>query len=314
MNIAIDFGGTNIKVGLVEDGTIVAKTSIPAWSGSGMLGRLSDAASAVKELLAEAGADLSRCTGVGIALSGIVDNRSQTLTSIHEKYTDAIGFDFCSWAVAEFGLPIAVENDARAALIGETVYGAARGEKDAVLVIFGTGIGTAAIMDGQVLRGRHHQAGILGGHLTTDLAGEICTCGNVGCVEAQASHWAIPLRAAKLPGFAESALADNVDRGYEAVIRASEEGDGFASRLLEDLIRHWSACIVNLIHAYDPEVVVLSGGLMKSSALLLPRLIENVGAMAWTPWGTPRFAVAEDPEISALLGVSYLAGRAMLSA
>lgn len=307
MNVTIDFGGTNIKIGLVQDGQIVAKTSIPAKSGAGMLGRLPVAAASVRTLLAEAGADLSQCGAVGIALPGIVDSRTKTLTSINEKYTDAIGFDFANWAREEFGLPIAAENDARAALIGETVYGTARGEKDAVLVIFGTGIGTAALIDGQVLRGRHHQAGILGGHLSTDVDGETCACGNVGCVEAQASHWAIPVRAAKLPGFAGSRLAEGAEWGYEAVIRASSEGDEFALSLLQDLIRHWSAGIVNLVHAYDPEVVILSGGLMKSSELLLPRLKEQVDALAWTPWGKPRFVVADDPEISALLGLAYMA-------
>ncbi|MFC5530698.1 ROK family protein [Cohnella yongneupensis] len=310
MNVTIDFGGTNIKVGLVQDGKLLAKSSIPAWSDSGLLARLSDSARSVRELLAEVGAELSQCVGIGIALPGIVDSRRKTLTSINEKYTDAIGFDFSRWAKEEFGLPIAVENDARAALIGEAAYGAAQGEKDAVLIIFGTGIGTAALMDGQVLRGRHHQAGILGGHLSTDLEGEPCACGNVGCVEAQASHWAIPIRASKLPGFANSSLANDREWGYEAVIKASADGDVFASELLEDLIRHWSAGIVNLVHAYDPEVVLLSGGLMKSSELLLPRLQERVGALAWTPWGKPRFAVAEDPEISALLGMSFMAEQA----
>lgn len=306
MNITIDFGGTNIKIGLVQEGRIIAKACIPALSSSGLLGRLPDAAGAVRGLLAEIGADVGQCAGVGLSLPGIVDSGRKTLMSIHEKYTDAVGFDFAGWALKEFGLPIATENDARAALIGETAYGTARGEKDAVLMIFGTGIGTAAMIGGQVLRGRHHQAGILGGHLTSDVNGEACNCGNIGCVEAQASHWSIPLRAAKLQGFEESVLAKESGWGYEEVIRASGEGDVFAMSLLEDLIHHWSAGIVNLVHAYDPEVVVLSGGLMKSSELLLPRLKAEVDARSWTTWGKPLLTVADDPEISALLGMSYM--------
>jgi glucokinase len=310
MNVAIDFGGTNIKLGLVRDGEVIAKTSIPANSGEGMLARLPEAEQAVRGLLASLGADLEQCAGVGLALPGVIDPVRRTLVSIKEKYTDAIGFDFAGWTAKAFGLPPVVENDARAALLGEVAYGAARGEKDAVLVIFGTGIGTAAIMDGRVVRGRHDQAGILGGHLTTDVYGEVCACGNAGCLEAQASHWSLPIRAAKRPGFEGSRLARRTEWGYEAVVQDALTGDEFADRLLGDLIVHWSAGIVNLLNAYDPEVVVLSGGLMKSADALLPRLTERILASAWLSWGQPRFVVADDPETSALLGMSYLAGQA----
>lgn len=314
MNVTIDFGGTNIKIGLVQEGAVLAKTSIPANSGDGMLARLPEAERAVRGLLAGAGAGLGQCEGVGLSLPGIVDTGRKTLVSIKGKYTDAIGYDYAGWAKAAFGLPLAVENDARAALLGEVAYGAARGERDAVLVIFGTGIGTAAMMEGRVVRGKHDQAGILGGHLTTDVYGVRCACGNPGCLEAQASHWSIPQRAAKLPGFAASALARENGWGYEAIVKAALEGDRFANRLLDDLIVHWRAGIVNLIHAYDPEVVILSGGLMKSADVLLPRLTERLEASAWLSWGAPRFVVAQDPETSALLGMSYLVSRQLAGA
>ncbi|MBB6730598.1 ROK family protein [Cohnella zeiphila] len=307
MNVTIDFGGTNIKIGLVRDGEVFAKTSIPANSGEGMLARLPEAEQAVRGLLGSSGTDLAQCKGIGLALPGVVDPVRKTLVSIKEKYTDALGFDFAGWTERAFGLPPVVENDARAALFGEVAYGAAKGERDAVLVIFGTGIGTAAMMDGRIVRGRHDQAGILGGHLTTDVYGQACACGNAGCLEAQASHWALPIRAAKRPGFAASRLAQRTDWGYEAVMQDTLAGDEFADRLLGDLIVHWSAGIVNLLNAYDPEVVVLSGGLMKSADALLPRLTERILASAWLSWGHPRFVVAEDPETSVLLGMSYLA-------
>ncbi|MBB6671202.1 ROK family protein [Cohnella nanjingensis] len=309
MNVTIDFGGTNIKIGLVREGSVLVKTSIPALSDNGLLTRLPDVEQGIRRLLSGAGVSLADCRGIGIALPGIIDGEGKTLLSIKDKYTDALGFDFAGWSASQLGLPLVVENDARAALLGEIAYGNARGEKDAVLVIFGTGIGTAAMIGGEVVRGRHGQAGILGGHLATDIYGERCNCGNPGCLEAQASHWAIPLRAAKLPGFADSMLAGEKDWGYETILRASEEGDAFAARLEADLLLHWGAGIVNLIHAYDPEVVILSGGLMKSADRLLPRLAERVRETAWTPWGTPRFTVAEDPETSVLLGMSYLASR-----
>ncbi len=309
MNIAIDFGGTNIKIGIIDGGTVKAKASIPAYSEQGLAGRLPEVATTVEGLLRKTGTSLAACRGVGLALPGIVDADKRTLLSINDKYADAIGFDFDRWVEEAFALPFVMENDARAALLGEAVYGVARGTKDSVLMMFGTGIGTAAIMNGAIVRGRHYQAGILGGHLATDIHGEKCACGNVGCMEAQASHWALGIRASRMPEFSDSPLAQRPGTlGYEDVISASDQGEEWARRLVESLLEHWSAGIVNLIHAYDPEVVVLSGGLMKSADRVLPRVIERTLASAWTPWGAPRFAVAKDPETSVLLGLSHLAG------
>jgi glucokinase len=306
MHVTIDFGGTNIKIGLIVEGKIAAKTSIPAFSENGLFPRLPAVAHSVHELLSEAGVTLAECRGVGLALPGIVDAVRRELLSIPEKYTDAVGFDFGGWVRETFALPFVMENDARAALIGEVAYGAASGSRDAVMVIFGTGIGTAAMMNGDVVRGKHYQAGILGGHFATDIHGEICTCGNTGCFEAQASHWALSIRAKQLPGFADSPLAEADSFGYEDVIQAAFRGEDWALKLIGSLIEHWGAGIVNLIHAYDPEVVVLSGGLMKSADYVLPQVIKRIRASAWTPWGSPRFVVAEDPETSVLLGLSHL--------
>lgn len=307
MNITIDFGGTNIKIGLVREGKVVVKASIPSFSEKGLAVRLPAVANAVQGLLSETELAIADCRGVGLAVPGIVNVDNRTLLSIPEKFTDAVGFDFGGWVRDTFGLPFIMENDARAALIGEVAYGAARGAQDAVMVIWGTGIGTAAVIGGRVIRGKHYQAGILGGHLTTDIHGESCTCGNTGCVEAQSSHWALANLAAKYPGFENSRLAQRREGfGYADVIQAGADGEQWAERLVDSLIGHWSAGIVNLIHAYDPEVVVLSGGLMKSADRVLPRLTEKVLASAWTPWGQPAFAVADDPETSVLLGLSHL--------
>ncbi|MEK8128266.1 ROK family protein [Paenibacillus filicis] len=306
MNIAIDFGGTNIKIGLVQEGTVMARTSIPAFSQGGLTGRLPDVLASIHELLAQNRYSLSECTGVGIATPGIVDAAGRTILSINAKYADAVGFPFEKWLEEALSLPCILENDARAALIGETTYGVASGETDAVLMTFGTGIGTAALINGQILRGRHHQAGILGGHLATDIHGQACNCGNHGCLEAQAGHWALNNLARRHPGFEHSRLARADALNYMEILEAAKSSDAVADELLKVLISHWAAGIVNLVHAYDPDIVILSGGLMKSKQNIVPLLQEYVHRHAWTPWGQVRFAVAEDPDTSVLLGVSRL--------
>ncbi|WP_379186686.1 ROK family protein [Paenibacillus solisilvae] len=174
------------------------------------------------------------------------------------------------------------------------------------MVIFSTGIGTAVMIDEQVLRGKHHQDGVLGGHLTTDIRGPLCNCGNRGCLEEHASHRSLLPRARESEKFKDSVLFSVEEMSYLAVIDAWQSGDSYAQEYMNELISHWSAGIVNLIHAYDPETVILSGGLMKSAHVLLPIIEERVHSMTWTPWGKVGFFVSPQPDASVLLGLSHL--------
>ncbi|GAA3400475.1 ROK family protein [Paenibacillus hodogayensis] len=309
--IAVDFGGTNVKIGYVREGRIVAFGSIPAHSALGLLPRMKEVERVIRELGRNGSIPLEACGGIGIALPGVVDTKARKLLAIHEKYADAYGFPFEEWAAEAFSLPLVMENDARAALIGETSWGSARGERDAVLVIFGTGIGTAAMIDGKVLRGKHGQAGILGGHFSVASRGPVCNCGNTGCVEELASHRTLLVRAREEEGFSSSPLAALPDWGYAELIRSWREGDPFAKKFVERLTEYWSAGIVNLIHAYDPETVIVSGGLMKSADVLLPLLRDAVMDKVWKAWGSVRFTVAADPESSVLLGLARLSEDAV---
>lgn len=310
MNIAVDFGGTNIKIGLVRDEEVLALSSIPSYSDQGMIARLPIVEQEIRALLRTNGYAPHDCRAIGIATPGVVDTDQQTILSINDKFSDAVGFSFRDWAGDVWSLPIAMENDARAALIGEVAYGAARGETDAVLLTFGTGIGTAAMIEGTIVRGKHYQAGIMGGHLSTDIHGNRCNCGNDGCLEAQAGHWALPDAAARHPEYRGSVLHGTAALGYRDILDAAKSGDRVGMELLDGLLHHWTAGIVNMIHAYDPEVVILSGGLMKAKEELVSALSARVGERCWTPWGQVRIVVADNPDSSVLLGLSALLRQA----
>ena len=183
------------------------------------------------------------------------------------------------------GLPTRICNDANAALTGEWRFGAARDTRSVVMMTLGTGIGASAIIDGVPLRGQHGQAGCLGGHLTANLEGNICGCGNIGCAESEASTWALPLQARAHPNFAASRLARENVLDYAAVFRAAAQDDKLAIELRNRSLRVWSVALVNLIHAYDPEVAIIGGGIMRSGEIILPALRRYVSKHAWTPWG-----------------------------
>src|SRR5690349_19458598 len=117
----------------------------------------------------------------------------------------------------------------------------------------GTGVGSSAVIEGKLLRGKHFQAGCLGGHFTINVKGQLCNCGNYGCVEVEASTWNIE-RIAKASGeFRESVLSKESKVDFESIFRCAAGNDSLAEKLRERCIDVWSACAVNLIHAYDPE-------------------------------------------------------------
>lgn len=301
--ITIDFGGTNIKLGLVRDGHVLSSNVIPANSDQGIRPKLGEAEHVLKEMLARMDISLKDCVGLGVAIPGIVDSNRCKVLSINQKYDDALTVDFPAWSRDAFGLDVVMDNDTNCAILGEVRYGCAIGVQDAVSMVFGTGIGTAALIDGKLLRGKHYQAGCLGGHLVVDLNGPMCTCGNRGCIEAFTGTWALPILARSRFGFEQSALSRQPTVDYKALINCVDEGDLFSIELLDYLLKCWGAALVNLIHAYDPEVIILSGGLMQDKDRVLPHLERYVYQYAWTPWGQVKFSVAKNPNISVLLGL-----------
>ncbi len=304
--IALDLGGTRIKVGITDGGRLLANSVIDAYSSGGLVPRLHAIEAEVSSLLLKAGLRTNDAAGVGISIPGIVDSNEMKLLSVNEKYRDAVGFDFQRWAKENWDLPLVLENDARAAVIGEWQYGAGKGCDNLVMVTLGTGIGGAAIVEGKVLRGTHFQAGILPGHFTINYHGDNCNCGNVGCVESEASSWRLPNLARRNPLFKSSQLSKLQVIDYKEVFELAEKGD----RLSEELVRHsvdaWSACVVNLIHAYDPELVIIGGGIMRSGSRILQEISSRVYENAWTPWGKVQIVQAEQMDFAALLGVSWL--------
>lgn len=298
MRIALDFGGTLIKIGFFEDGRMSGFQSIPARSEESITGVLGRVVEAVSEKKGDRPVDM-----VGLATPGIVNPDTRRILSINRKYADAVGFDFSGWCLNAFGCPLFMENDANAALMGEVLRGCAVGERDVVMMILGTGIGTAAMMEGKLVRGRHFQAGILGGHFVVDLHGRACTCGGKGCLDTLTGSGVLDGVVREMPGFEDSALTARGKIGMEDIIGSMVKGDIFAERMFDDVMEALGAGITNLVHAYDPEVVVLSGGVMKGKDRILPALERKVRERAWTPWGQVRLLVAKDPDSSVLLGL-----------
>lgn len=301
--IGVDMGGTTIKLGLIRNGDVVAQGSLPAASHVNLVTRLEEIANRVDALLAE---NSAVPMGIGIAFPGIIDNIQYKVLSKYVKYPDAQDVDFSQWAAVRWNIPVAVENDAKAALIGEWQFGNGKGANDLVLITLGTGVGSAVMMDGRLLSGRNFTAGNLGGHMTINIHGKVCTCGNIGCVETEGSTWALTDEVRNAPEFSRSSLSKESDINFKNLFAHAAQGDILASQVRDKCLKTWSLGIINLIHAFDPERVVIGGGIMESQHIVLPHIQRMITTHAWVKDNPPELRAAAHPQTAALLGMYHV--------
>lgn len=300
--LALDMGGSHVGCAVVEDDHILSRGALDVETAPGLTALLEPLARTLHGLLQSAGVTASDCVGITIGFPGIVDFRTGKIHDTLKKYEDAREMDLIGWCREQFNLPLVMENDARMALLGEAYAGAARGYQDVTMMTLGTGIGGAAMMHGSLVRGKHAQAGCLGGHLPVDFNGRLCACGNIGCAEAEAGGWAIPTIAREWPGFENSLLARVAALGFREIFAAAENGDTVALALRDRCIQVWCSNVVANIHAYDPEIVVVGGGVMQSASVIIPRMQEYVNRHAWSGWGKPEMRAAALGNEAGLLG------------
>lgn len=307
--LSLDMGGTHIGCAVVLDRTILADAALPSGNTQDLVSLLPAVEKTLRQLLADSGIGAAECAGMAIGFPGIVDARTGCILSTLKKYDDAIDLNLAQWCEKAFGVPLRVENDARMALLGEQYAGAAQGIGNVVMMTLGTGIGTAAMIEGKLLRGVHAQGAILGGHLPLNFHGRLCSCGNIGCGETEAAGWSLPEIVREWPGFERSSLAQAESLDFRSLFAAAALGDAVAIAVRQRCLDVWAAEAVALIHAYDPEVVVIGGGVMRSAEAILPHMRRHVAKHAWTAWGKPQIRVASLCERAALLGAIPLLGE-----
>jgi glucokinase len=300
--IGIDLGGSHATIAVVRDDKILASQRVSLDSAQPLRPALDVFAAAIRKLLAELQMSAMECEGVALGFCGLADTRIGRVVSTNKKYEDAPSIDFNTWCRQEFGLRFGIENDARMALLGERHVGAVRGCDDVVMITLGTGIGGAAMIEGKLLRGKHAQAGCLGGHLPAKVGGRLCTCGAIGCLESEASGWALPIMAREWKSFSTSQLARHDEIDFRTLFDLADAGDRVAGEIREYCLQVWATGAVGLIHAYDPERIVIGGGVMRSAAVILPYIQAYVNEHAWTPWGNVQIVAAQLGNDAGLFG------------
>jgi len=313
--IGVDAGGTKLLCGVLDEDLVVHHRALRTWGNEGREGLLDTIAATVEEAL-EAVPDAA---AIGLGIPSLVERSSgASLSSVHLPLDDV---PFLETMRARFDLPLVVENDATAAVVGEQRHGAAVGARDVVLLTLGTGIGGGLLLDGRVYRGSRGVGGELG-HVVVDLDGPECfgDCPGKGCLEAVASGQAIARDATVAARAApDSELGSLLAGGQEitglVVTEAALAGDATARAVLEQVGHRLGAGITGLVNAFNPELVVVGGGVMAAGELLLGPARDVVARRALRPSREGvRVVQAGLGDAAGMIGAATLALDALASA
>ena len=272
--IGIDIGGTSIKAGVFDsDNNLIQRTFAPTNKGRHTDELISDICSLARSAVNLSGLDLSDCKGAGVCSPGICNTDTGFVYNANN-----VGFDNVPLAgliSKDLKLPVKLFNDGDAAAYAEVVKGSAKGKKSVLFLGIGTGIGAGLIIDGNIYGGCGF-GGIEAGHMILFPDGDECTCGKRGCFEAYASAAALIRQAEKAAN--ESPLSDlnKLKLTGKSIFEAAKCGDETAINVIERYIFYLSMGIVSLVNIFDPEAVIIGGGISRSGDAFLPQLREYV--------------------------------------
>lgn len=273
--IGVDLGGTKIEAAAVEaNGKLRQRIRRPTQAERGPAAVKADLVAAIKAIKNSYGPSP---VGVGVGVAGQIDSLKGTV-----RFSPNLGWEdepFQEDLRRALGLPVVVTNDVRAATWGEWLHGAGQGCPDLICLFVGTGIGGGVVSGGQILSGCSNSAGELG-HITIDLNGPSCRCGNRGCLEALAGGWAIAQRAQELiagdphaGAFLLEIAAGKLEAvTAEMVAQASQKRDPLALRVINEATQALIAGAASLVNAFNPCRLILGGGVIEG----LPELVGRV--------------------------------------
>ncbi len=266
--IGVDVGGTKVLAGVVDESGAVGRRA--HWATPGRRVDIAQVESALGSAVREA-ADGAPIAGVGVAAAGFVDAAGERV--MFAPHLPWQGQDVRARLSQQWGVPVVLDNDATCAALAEGTYGAARGARSAIMVTMGTGIGGGILMDGGLVRGANGMAGEFG-HMQVVPDGAPCECGGRGCWEQYSSGGALVRFARQQMREQPSVLAEasggNPDRLTGPMVTdAAQAGDMVARQAFASVGEWLGVGVANLVAAFDPEVVVIGGGVSQAGDRLL---------------------------------------------
>lgn len=269
--LAFDIGGTFIKCGVISDsGSIIRQFQTPTEAAKGGKALMSKLISLTRKVLDEE----KGIAGVGVSTGGQVSPKTGEVLWATDILPGWTGMKVKEIMEKEFNLPVFVDNDANAAALGEKWAGSARGVEDFLFIIIGTGLGGAIVLNGEVYRGSRGSAGEWG-HTIIHKGGLSCTCGGKGCFEQYASFTGI---VNYIQDKSKGIINDDIDA--KMIFQKAAKGDLLCQEAVDWFIDNLALGIGNLLHVFNPSLVILGGNLIEEGEEILERVRTNLKVYA----------------------------------
>lgn len=284
--IGVDLGGTNIATGLLnENGDILYKYSTKTGGDRAPEEITASIAETVQAVIDKSGVSLDEIEGIGIGIPGCFDNESGRV--LFTNNMNISGFNLVSELRKYIDKPVWMGNDANCAVLAEVVAGGAKGLNNVVMITIGTGVGGGFVSNGKMYGGVNGAAMEVGHVVINESYGVDCNCGRKGCWEAYAS-------ARALVRYTEEALAENKDTLMHKIVAenggrvngrtsfdAAREGDEVANKVVDKFAYYLSVGIADLINIFQPDVLLVGGGVSNEGDFLLDRVRKHVSAYTY---------------------------------
>lgn len=314
--VGIDIGGTSVKLAfLSQEGNVLHKWEIPTNTGNQGNQIVPDIGKAIHAKLTELDVPQERLVAAGVGAPGPVDTEKGLLfEAVNLGWGDQ--FPLRDLIEEAIGVPVAIENDANVAALGEMWKGAGHGSKDLIAITLGTGVGGGVIVNGDIVHGGKGAAGEVGHITSIPEGGFLCNCGKTGCLETIASATGI-VRVAKefSTQFDDaSTLRDRLQAGEEITAKdifdSAKEGDSFAAKVIDEIATHLGLALANIGSVFNPEKIVIGGGMSKAGDILLNPIKQHFQKYAFKPVGqSTQIVFAELGNDAGITGAAWLAAN-----
>ncbi len=311
--LAIDLGGTKIITAIISDeGEVIAKEYCLTLADEGVESVIERILSAIDHILSLKGISSSQLDSISIAAAGVVNFNRGLITSSPNLpgWCDVPLRDIVK---KKYRVDTFLINDANAAALGEHHFGAGKGVNNLVYLTVGTGIGGGIIINGRLYSGACGSAGEIG-HMTIDVNGTRCNCGNVGCLETLASGTAVAKEATRRISQGEKSSLTEIVEGKienitaEKVLIAAQDGDSLALEVITKAATCLGVGMVNLVNIFNPEMIIVGGGVAQMGDLLLDPARQVVRERAFQlPAQVVRIVPAQLGDNAGVLGAAIFA-------
>lgn len=309
-SIGVDLGGTKVLAGIIdtETGQVIesVKKRTKKFGPEFIVQRIAEA---IEKVLCKAQIPISKIASIGIGAAGQVDRENGVLISAPNL--DCYEVELKKIIEDRFNIKTYVGNDVEVAALGEMKFGSGVGYKNFVCIFVGTGIGSGIVCDGKIVKGATGTAGEIG-HIIVDSGGRLCACGGHGCLEAYASRTAIEKKILGLLKKGQSSIISEAVRDG-GVIRSKDisdavnANDDIVFNAVNEASEYLSSGLASVINFYNPELIILGGGLIEAVDYFYESTVKKAKAKALSiPAAKTKIVKTKLKDFSGIIGAAVL--------